>query len=118
MISICLSSCYEYQYATYSLENEINNKWRNATKQQIIDVWGAPNRIVPIDGNSCVVIYEEYRTSAMAISGYGFSNQRRVYAEFYIGKDSRCYQVKSNYMRVEKQLVNEFTGKVVKTEEL
>lgn len=118
IVSITFISCYDYKYVTYSLEDEINNEWRNATKQHIIDVQGAPDRIVPIDADKCILVYEEYRTSAIAVSGYGFSKQRRVYAEFYIGVDSRCYQVKSNYIKVAKQTVNELTGKVVKTEEL
>lgn len=100
IISIALiglfTSCYTTKYSYQSLEPEYNSYYKNWTKAQIVNKCGAPDRIMPIEGTSEILVYESYKTLAMSIDGFGFANNKRNYTEFYIGKDSKCYQVKTN----------------------
>ena len=96
-ITICLlTSCYTTQYSYQSLEPEYNSFYKNWTKTQIVNKCGAPDRIMPIEGKSEILVYESYKTLVMNVDDFGFAKNKRNYTEFYIGKDSRCYQVKTN----------------------
>ena len=96
VFSFLLSSCYTTEYSYVSLEDTYDSYYRNWTKIQIINKFGAPDRIVPIDSPSEILVYETYKAMATNIDGLVFSQGRRNYIEFYLDKSSRCYQVKTN----------------------
>lgn len=106
-----LSSCYYYEtvtdYDVVPLQNEYNTKFNGCTRSQIINSCGAPNRIVPIDGQSVILVYENYSVSVnepIDPLGLGIGSttvdRTRIYAEFYIGNDGRCYNVKTNRSKI------------------
>ena len=106
-----LESCYTYEtvtdYRYESAESDYNNKFRGYTRTQIINELGAPSRIVPIDGQSVILVYETYSTSIdepfdpLGL-GIGSSEVRttRIFEEYYIDNNSRCYNVKTNKIKI------------------
>ena len=98
---LTLSSCYVTKTYTYSLQDEYNKEWRGSTRKEIIDNCGVPSRIVNAGGGNTILVYEDFRTSAFSVNigGYdiGRVNNNRIYAEFYLGSNDKCYQVKTNH---------------------
>lgn len=106
-----LASCYTYEtvtnYRYESLEGELNNKYRGYTRTQIINEYGAPERIVPIDASSVILVYESFSSSISRPTdplGLGLGSYRetkeRIFTEFYLDNSSKCYKVKSNRVNV------------------
>ena len=91
-----LTSCYTTQYSYESLEPQYNSYYNNWTKAQIVNQCGAPDRIVPIEGKAEILVYEDYYTRAMSLDVFDFAKTTRNYTEFYLNKDLKCYQVKTN----------------------
>ena len=109
--TISLVSCYTYEtvtdYKYESAEDDYNKTFRGVTRTQIIDALGAPTRIVPIEGASVILVYEKYLTSIdqpFDPLGLGIGSsevrQTRIYEEYYIGNDSKCYNVKTNKINI------------------
>lgn len=74
MISL-LCSCYDTK--VIPLEAEYNQQWKNATKNEIIRQNGAPNRIIDLDNEEYIIVYENYKlnTSTSEVStNYSFAN--------------------------------------------
>ena len=106
-MSISLVSCYTYEtvtkYRYESAQDDYNRKYRGYTKSQIINDFGAPNRIVPIEGSSVILVYEKYITDisqpfdprGLGIGSYR-ETKNRIFEEFYIDSNSKCYNVKTN----------------------
>ena len=95
-------SCYTYEtvtkYEYVSRESEYNQKYLGKTKTQIINVFGAPDRIVQIEGNSVIVIYETIsETRYDHFLGGASYYTYRSYIEFYLDNNSKCYMVKTNH---------------------
>ena len=63
-----LVSCYTYEtvtkYRYESAQDDYNRRYRGYTRSQIINELGAPDRVVPVDGSSVILVYEKY-TSRM-----------------------------------------------------
>lgn len=105
--SLSLTSCTTYQtvtdYRYESAQNDYNNKYRGYTRTQIINDMGAPNRIVPVEGQSVILVYEEYKVrrpvDPLGLGIGSYSYERDWYIEFYIGSDSKCYNVKTNKLK-------------------
>lgn len=109
-IATFLVSCYTTEtvtkYRYESVQDDYNYKYRGYTKSQIINEFGAPNRIVPIDGASVILVYEKYTSSisrpfdpwGLGIGSYT-ETQNRVFAEFYMDNNSKCYNVRTNMIK-------------------
>jgi len=65
-----LVSCYTYEtvtkYRYESAQDDYNRRYRGYTRSQIINELGAPDRVVPIDGSSVILIYEKYTSSVVS----------------------------------------------------
>lgn len=108
VISIApLASCTTYQtvtdYRYESAQGDYNNKYRGYTRAQIINDMGAPDRIVPVEGQSVILVYEKYKVrrpvDPLGLGIGSYSYERDWYIEFYIGNDSKCYNVKTNKLK-------------------
>lgn len=104
--SMSLVSCYTYQVTKYryeSAQEDLNQAYRGASKTQIINNLGAPDRTVPIDGYSVILIYETYTTNikqpfdpwGLGIGSYTATTDR-TFVEFYLDGNAKCYNVKTN----------------------
>lgn len=62
-----LVSCYTYEtvtkYRYESAQDDYNRRYRGYTRSQIINELGAPDRVVPVDSSSVILIYEKYTSS-------------------------------------------------------
>lgn len=104
---ISTGSCYWYEtvtdYEYESAESYYNSKYKGYTKTQIVNDYGAPDRVVPIEGQSVILVYETYAVRKPFDPwglGIGSSTvERTSYVEFYIGNDSKCYKVKTNKLK-------------------
>ena len=109
-MTISLVSCYTYEtvtkYRYESAQDDYNRIYRGYTKSQIINSFGAPNRIVPIDGSSVILVYETYISSirqpfdpwGLGIGSYT-ETTTRIFEEFYIDSNSKCYNVRTNKIK-------------------
>jgi|GEM_PF-5362829 len=105
-----LVSCYTYEtvtnYRYESAQDDYNRIYRGYTKSQIISEYGAPDRIVPIDGSSVILVYEKYISSisrpvdplGLGIGSYT-ETKTRIFEEFYIDSNSKCYNVRTNKVK-------------------
>lgn len=100
MAAVCclvtLTSCYTYETYTTSLEPEYNRMYRNWTKREVMNKFGAPDRTFSFGGTSEVLVYEQFNSFGMAVEGLAVSKRRRLYREFYFDENDKCYNVKSN----------------------
>lgn len=100
MAAVCclvtLTSCYTYETYTTSLEPEYNRMYRNWTKRQVMNKFGAPDRTYSFGSTSDVLVYEQFNTVGLAVEGLAVSKRRRLYREFYFDENDKCYNVKSN----------------------
>lgn len=101
VVIIGLSSCTTTRYYSYSLENKYNKEWVGETRKSIIDNCGAPNRTVDAGNGNLILVYEDITVSAFStnIGGYdiGSANRNRSFVEFYLDRNGKCYQVKTNH---------------------
>lgn len=109
-VSTSLVSCYTYEtvtkYRYESAQDDYNRVYRGYTKSQIINEFGAPDRIVPIEGSSVILVYENYTSSiqppidpwGLGIGSYT-ETRNRIFEEFYIDSNSRCYNVRTNKIK-------------------
>lgn len=105
-----LQSCYTYEtvtkYRYESAQGDYVRKYKGYTRTQIINEFGAPDRIVPIDGSSVILVYEKYHSSisqpfdpwGLGIGSYT-ETKSRIFTEFYLDDNSRCYNVKTNKVK-------------------
>ena len=106
-----LVSCYTYEtvtkYRYESAQDDYNRKYKGYTKSQIISELGAPDRVVPIDNSSSLLVYEKYTTSikrpfdpwGLGIGSYTETTDR-IFVEFFIdNKSSKCYNVRTNKIK-------------------
>ena len=91
-----LTSCYTYETYTTSLEPEYNRMYRNWTKRQVMNKFGAPDRTYSFGSTSEVLVYEQFNSVGLAVEGLAVSKRRRLYREFYFDENDKCYNVKSN----------------------
>lgn len=105
-----LVSCYTYEtvtkYRYESAQDDYNRRYRGYTRSQIINELGAPDRVVTIDGNSVILVYEKYTSSisrpfdplGLGVGSYT-KTTNRIYAEFYINSNYKCYNVRTNKVK-------------------
>lgn len=105
-----LVSCYTYEtvtkYRYESAQDDYNRRYRGYTRSQIINELGAPDRVVPIDGSSIILVYEKYTSSisrpidplGLGIGSYTETTSR-IFEEFYIDSNSKCYNVRTNKIK-------------------
>lgn len=105
-----LVSCYTYEtvtkYRYESAQDDYNRRYRGYTRSQIINELGAPDRVVPIDGSSVILVYEKYTSSisrpidplGLGIGSYTETTSR-IFEEFYIDSNSKCYNVRTNKIK-------------------
>ena len=101
-ISLILCSCWSSQ--VIPLQNQYNEQWRNVSKNDIIRQFGIPNRIVDIEDGESVLVYENYEHNTVlegkahfrSVEAESKTNSERFYVEFFLDKDKKCYQVRSN----------------------
>ena len=105
-----LVSCYTYEtvtkYRYESAQDDYNRRYRGYTRSQIINELGAPDRVVPIDGSSVILIYEKYTSSisrpidplGLGIGSYT-ETRNRIFEEYYIDSSSKCYNVRTNKIK-------------------
>lgn len=110
VMTTCFVSCYTYEtvtkYRYESAQDDYNRRYKGYTKSQIINELGAPDRVVPIDDYSVILVYEKYTTSisrpidplGLGIGSYTKSTNR-IYEEFYINSNSVCYNVRTNKIK-------------------
>ena len=102
IISVLASSCSLLRYR--SLEEEYNKVWTGRSYAEIVEEFGAPDRIVPDgkDGNIAVVdthfgyFDPDYTTTV---------SSDKIYKQFFIGSDDICYRVKSNEQELDPKSV-------------
>lgn len=98
LVSIC--SCTVTNYYTYSLNREYSKEWKGATQKQIIDAYGAPDRIVNAGSGNRIIIYEDFTVKAFSatIGDYdiGKADKQRTFIEFYMDGYGKCYQVRTS----------------------
>jgi hypothetical protein len=102
IISFLASSCSLLRYR--SLEEEYNKVWTGRSYAEIVEEFGAPDRIVPDgkDGNIAVVdthfgyFDPDYTTTV---------SSDKIYKQFFIGSDDICYRVKSNEQELDPKSV-------------
>ena len=105
-----LVSCYTYEtvtkYRYESAQDDYNRRYRGYTKSQIINELGAPDRVVPVDGSSAILVYEKYTSSisrpidplGLGIGSYT-ETRNRIFEEYYIDSNSKCYNVRTNKIK-------------------
>lgn len=109
-VTISLASCYTYEtvtkYRYESAQDDYNRRYRGYTRSQIINELGAPDRVVPIDDSFVILVYEKYISSIsrpIDPLGLGIGNYtettNRIFEEFYIDSNSKCYNVKTNEIK-------------------
>lgn len=109
-MTISLVSCYTYEtvtkYRYESAQDDYNRRYRGYTRSQIINDYGAPDRIVSIDGSSVILVYEKFSSSisrpvdplGLGLGSYT-ETKNRIYTEFYIDNNSICYNVRTNRIK-------------------
>lgn len=93
---LTLTSCYTYETYTTSSEPEYNRLYRNWTKRQVMNKYGAPDRTISVGSNSEVLVYEKFNTVGLAVEGLAVSKRQRRYIEFYFDENDKCYNVKTS----------------------
>lgn len=105
-----LVSCYTYEtvtkYRYESAQDDYNRRYRGYTRSQIINELGAPDRVVPVDGSSVILVYEKYTSSisrpidplGLGIGSYT-ETRNRIFEEYYIDSNSKCYNVRTNKIK-------------------
>ncbi len=105
-----LVSCYTYEtvtkYRYESAQDDYNRRYRGYTRSQIINELGAPDRVVPVDGSSVILVYEKYTSRisrpidplGLGIGSYT-ETTNRIFEEFYMDSNSRCYNVRTNKIK-------------------
>ncbi len=100
-VIIVLSSCTTTKYYSYSLQDQYNKEWVGKSRKNVIDNCGAPNRTVDAGNGNLILVYEDISVSAFStnIGGYdiGSANRNRSFVEFYLDRNGKCYQVKTNH---------------------
>ena len=93
---VTFTSCYTYETYTTPLEPEYNRMYRNWTKREVMNRFGAPDRTFSFGSTSEVLVYEQFNTVGLAVEGLAVSKKRRLFREFYFDENDKCYYVKSN----------------------
>ena len=107
VISTIFVSCYTYEtvtkYRYECVEDDFNRAYKGCSRTQIINQFGVPDRVVPIEGQAVVLVYESYSVRkpvdplGLGIGSYKY--ERDWYTEFYMSNDGLCYLVKTNRIR-------------------
>lgn len=61
-----MCSCTTTKY--YSLQDKYNQNYRNATRNDIYRICGAPSRVVNMDKGEYIIVYERYETQTTSNS--------------------------------------------------
>lgn len=86
---VALSSCSS-AIKYISLESSFNELWAGRSHADVVNEYGAPDRVESDGLDGCILIYETFK-----------EDLSKDYTHFYIGGDSRCYMVKSNLVEVD-----------------
>ena len=103
-----LSSCWSTQYIP--LQDEYNNEWKGASKKEIILKWGIPDKVLDLEDNESVLVYENTILNQSINGKVGESSfevesvtsgtkSNRQYKEFYLDNNKNCYAVRTNEVR-------------------
>lgn len=107
-----LSSCSTTRYV--SVEGEYNDMWRGHTYAEVIKAYGAPDRETADGAGGIILIYERTTvTTSTTSDGYyrpyyyypwgptlrTTTSTEKDYVHFYIDKEDKCYQVKTNQVK-------------------
>ena len=90
-----LNSCYAFKVVPTDVW--LTPKYLDHTYQEIIDMHGVPNRIIPDGSGGQILIYEEYY--ATTYTGHSLSVSsftRGDYIEAFINEKGVCYDVRTN----------------------
>ena len=87
-----MTSCIETYYTTekIDLENEARNRWKGATKQEIIQNFGPPNSERPDGDDGTLLVYNMNKSDGETIN-------RNNYIWFYLNSRGICTNLKSDY---------------------
>lgn len=98
-----LSSCWSTQYI--SLQNKYNQEWKGSSKKEIILEFGIPDRILDLDDDESVLVYENNVNQTNVNGEIGrrdfeaesiTKTERQQYKEFYLDNNKICYSVRTN----------------------
>lgn len=90
-----LNSCYAFKVVPTDVW--LTPKYLDHTYQEIIDMHGVPNRIIPDGSGGQILIYEEYHAitsvgNTLSVSSF----TRGDYIEAFINEKGVCYDVRTN----------------------
>lgn len=113
IISFLASSCSLLRYR--SLEEEYNKVWTGRSYAEIVEEFGAPDRIVPDGKDGSIAVYEKFTTTTLTDVDTHFGyfdpdytttvSSDKIYKQFFIGSDDICYRVKSNEQELDPKSV-------------
>lgn len=86
---LALSSCSS-AIKYISLEPSYNETWAGRSHADIVNEYGAPDRVESDGLDGSILVYETYT-----------ENMDKEFAHFFIGSDSRCYMVKTNQVEAD-----------------
>ena len=101
-----LSSCSVT--SKVNLANDYYSAYGGKSYSYIVNMWGAPNRVVSDGQDGTVLIYENFTHSTNGTIYNNGSNASEIrsnsldtrhFAEFYISPDDSCYKVRTNHMK-------------------
>ena len=101
VISLLLCSCYSTKMV--SVEPEVSFDCMGKTGEEIIEMLGTPERVVTDVENNTILLY-----SYLPKYDDPYADRRPSFksaqesTQIYLGKDNRCYYVKSNEQRTER----------------
>ena len=103
VLCLALSSCGSIRQALVSMEEEYNRTWSGKSHSEIVQTFGAPDRVMSDGKDGSILVYE--RTELFSSSyvyplvpgpvGPSVSTEK-YYTHFFLTGEGRCYLVKTN----------------------
>ena len=93
MMCVLMTSCMDTYYTTkkINIEHEVREKWKGATRQQVINEFGPPNYEEPDGADGTILIYNmEHRSTDATLN-------RNGYIWIYLNSNNICTNLKSDY---------------------
>lgn len=116
IITLLASSCSLLRFQ--ALEEEYNKTWTGRSYAEIVEEFGAPDRIVPDGKDGSIAVYEKFTTTTQTDVNTHFGyfdpdytttvSSDKIYKQFFIGSDDICYKVKSNEQELDPKSVRNF----------
>ena len=87
-----------------TVEEELTQRWAGKEYSDIVQAYGAPDRITPDGKDGSILVYETVSTSMSTSKSLMFDNysttvtEDKEYMHFFLNPEGYCYLVKTNQL--------------------